>query len=174
MDDENQGLYRSQISRLIDLLACGDLDPPETERIAKICVQAQSDPAATLLKHYGADAAKVAEYDADGVAAFIIFIELEDYFAVADTVDELYEQIIDAFERPALPAYPYDDNDFETVSDFYRWVDSQLLVHHPKYQLIGFGESYSHDFQVILVRRDDVEEILNLCAALGVLAGRCA
>lgn len=173
MDDETS-LYRSRLVQLVDLLACGDLDAPETERIVNTCMRARQDAAATLLSHYGADAAKVAEYDAPGVTAFIIFIELEDYFAVADTVDELYEQVIEAFERPALPGYPYDDNDFVTVSDFYRWVDSQLLAHHPKYCLIGFGESYNYDFQVILVRRDDVDEILGLCEELGVLAERCA
>src|SRR5690606_28576360 len=122
----------------------------------------------TLRTQYGSDAAKVAQYDPRGVTAFILFIELEDYFAVADTVDELYEQIVDAFEQPALPAYPYDDNDFQTVSDFYQWVDDQLLRHHGKYQLISFGESYTHDFQLVLVYREQVQGLLALCAQLGL------
>src|SRR3546814_20693290 len=87
------------------------------------------------------------DLDPKGVMAFILFIELEDYFAVADTVDEVYEQIVDAFEQPALPDYPYDDNDFQTVSAFYQWVDGQLLAHHNKYRLISFGERYTNDFQ---------------------------
>jgi hypothetical protein len=164
---------RPQLERLIDLLSCNELDESEVERIAGVCMKADADPAATLVDNYGTDAAKVAQYDPEGTTAFIIFIELEDYFAVADTVDELYEQVIDAFETPALPEYPYDDNDFQNISDFFRWVDQQLLSHHEKYCLISFGESYTHDFQVILVRRADLAEILSLCAKLEIQAEKC-
>jgi hypothetical protein len=164
---------RTQLQRLVGLLSCNDLDEHEIARIVGVCEQADTDPASTLAEHYGADAAQVAKYDPDGTTAFIIFTELEDYFAVADTVDELYEQIIDAFENPALPEYPYDNNDFQTLSDFFRWVDTQLLSHHGNYCLISFGESYTHDFQVILVYRKDLAEILNLCAALQLQAEKC-
>ncbi|TEA78462.1 hypothetical protein [Allopusillimonas ginsengisoli] len=167
-------LTHSKLARLIGLLSCDDLDTHETERIAGICMQAIDRPAATLQTHYGADAAKVAQYDPDGVTAFILFVELQDYFAVSDNVDELYEQIMDAFEQPQLPGYPYDDNAFETISDFYRWVDAQLLTHHPNYQLISFGESYTHDFQDVLVYRKQVEEILALCKSLALRAELCA
>lgn len=165
--------YESKLGRLIGLLSCGDLDEHETQRIVQACVAARRDPAKTLRELYGADAAKVAQYDPEGVAAFIVFVELEDYFAVADTVDELYEQVIDAFEQPALPDYPYDDNDFQSVPDFYRWVDEQLLRHHEKYCLIEFGESYANDFQVILVHRATVGQTLDLCRELGLHAARC-
>ncbi|MGB3288443.1 MAG: hypothetical protein WBA83_04125 [Burkholderiaceae bacterium] len=167
------GILAERLTRLIGMLSCGDLDPHETERIVATCLQAQDEPAETLRKNYGADAAKIAEYDPKGVMAFIVFVELEDYFAVADTVDELYEQVVDAFEQPALPDYPYDDNDFQTISDFYRWVDGQLLAHHAKYRLIGFGESYTNDFQVVLVYREQVEDILSLCKELGLRAELC-
>ncbi|UYO92646.1 hypothetical protein [Pollutimonas sp. M17] len=167
------GSLADHLARLIGMLSCGDLDPHETERIVNICIQAEDEPAETLRKHYGADAAKVAEYDPAGVMAFIVFVELEDYFAVADTVDELYEQVVDAFEQPALPDYPYDDNDFQTISDFYRWVDGQLLAHHGKYRLIAFGESYTNDFQVILVYREQAMDILSLCKELGLRAELC-
>lgn len=162
-----------KLAALIGLLSCDDLDEHETERIVNICQQAQADPVKTLADNYGADAAKVAEYDPAGVMTFIVFIELEDYFAVADTVDELYEQIIDAFEYPALPEYPYDNAEFNTLSEYYRWVDQQLQTHHEKYCLISFGESYTHDFQVILVYRDKQAEILALCKELGMQAQRC-
>ena len=163
-----------QLSQLVNMLSCGDLDNHECERIVGLCQEAQRDPAATLNKHYGQEAAQVAQYDPAGVTAFIIFTELEDFFAFADTVDELYEQVTDAFATPSLPPYPYDDNNFETVSDFFDWVDKQLLAHHPKYQLIHFGQSYTHDFQVILVHRAEVDSILELCAAIGIDAERCA
>ena len=171
MSTENT--YRQKLERLIGLLSCNDVDEHETSRIVNICLQAQDATAATLREHYGADAAKVAEYDPEGVTAFIVFIELEDYFATADTVDELYEQVVDAFERPALPDYPYDDNDFETISDFYRWADRQLLAHHGKYCLISFGESYTHDFQIVLVYREQAAATLALCQELGLKAERC-
>ncbi len=162
-----------KLAALIRLLSCDDLDEHEVSRIVNICLQARTDAVKTLKDNYGADAAKVAEYDSQGVTPFIIFVELEDYFAVADTVDELYEQIVDAFEHPALPEYPYDNNNFETLTDFYHWVDQQLQTHHQKYCLISFGESYTHDFQVILVHRDKVPEILSLCRELGLQAQRC-
>jgi hypothetical protein len=166
--------YESKLSSLVSLLSCQDLDEHETRGIVQTCLQARHDPAATLRERYGADAAKVAQYDAAGVIAFILFIELEDYFAVADTVDELYEQVVDAFEQPALPEYPYDDNDFQSIADFYQWVDEQLLRHHDKYSLIEFGESYTNDFQVVLIHRATVDTTLALCQELGLRAARCA
>ncbi|NYT63042.1 hypothetical protein H0A66_12025 [Alcaligenaceae bacterium] len=167
------GFNPQKLATLIALLSCDDLDEHETARIVNICELAQADPVKTLTDNYGADAAKVVEYDPAGVTAFIVFIELEDYFAVADNVDELYEQIIDAFEYPALPEYPYDDADFTTLPEYYRWVDQQLQAHHGKYCLISFGESYTNDFQVILVYRDKLAEILALCKDLGMQAQRC-
>lgn len=159
-----------RLTQLISLLSCGDLDEHEIARITDICLQAVSEPAQTLQTHYGAEAARVAQYDPTGVLAFIIFIELEDYFAVSDTVDELYEQVTDAFEQPLLPDYPYDDNNFQTIADFFKWVDQQLLIHHPKYCLINFGESYTHDFQVVLVHRSTTQEILSLCGQMQLKA----
>src|SRR3546814_9671278 len=111
------------------MVGCVDQDEQVIGRIVDVCVPAQNQPARTLRENYGADSAKVAEYDPDGVSAFIVFVELEDYFAVADTVDELYEQVVEAFEQPALPDYPYDNNNFQAIPDFYRWVDAQLLAH---------------------------------------------
>lgn len=165
--------YASRLAGLVRALSCNDLDEHEVERIVGICLEAREKPAETLKANYGADAEKVAQYEPAGVTAFIIFIELEDYFAVADTVDELYEQIIDAFENPALPEYPYDNSTFETLSDFYRWVDGQLQLHHGKYSLLAFGESYTHDFQVILVFREEMANILSLCRELGLAAEPC-
>ncbi|MYN13764.1 hypothetical protein GSY71_11515 [Pusillimonas sp. TS35] len=161
------------LQALVRMLSCDDLDPHEVSRVVDICLQADADPAGTLRTYYGNNAANVAQYDPKGVTAYIVFLELEDYFAVSDTVDELYEQIIDAFEQPQLPEYPYEDNDFETVADFYRWVDAQLLAHHPRYQLISFGESYTNDFQVVLVYREQAADILDLCARLSLAAGLC-
>src|SRR3546814_19416402 len=115
------------------MLACGDLDEHEIGRIVDVCVQAHKQPAQTLRENYGADAAKVAEYDPDGVSAFIVFVELEDYFAVADNVDELYEQVVEAFGPPALPDYPYYNNNFKAIPDFHRWVYAQLLAHPTTY-----------------------------------------
>ena len=165
---------QSRYARLIELLSCHDLDIHEVEGIVSLCKQASLDPARTLSEHYGDDAAQVARYDPTGVLAFIIFTELEDYFAVADTVDELHEQIVAAFETPALPDYPYDDNQFETVEDYFSWLDAQLLVHHPDYRLIEFGQSYTHDFQTVLVLRDTVDKILVLCKDLEILAQPCS
>ncbi len=164
---------QAKLSRLITLLSCDDLDTHEVSRIVEICMQALDQPQAILQTHYGADAAQVAHYDPSGVTAFIIYVELQDYFSVSDNVDELYEQITEAFEQPQLPDYPYDDNDFETISDFYRWLDAQLLAHHPKYRLISFGESYTNDFQAVLVYREQVEEIMALCSSLGLRAEVC-
>jgi hypothetical protein len=171
--NEQNSQYANQLTALIGLLSCGDLDEHETRRIVQSCVAVRSDPGESLRRLYGPDAAKVAQYDPDGVIAFIVFVELEDYFAVADTVDELYEQIVDAFEKPALPEYPYDENDFDGVPDFYRWVDEQLQRHHGKYCLIEFGQSYTHDFQVVLVHRATVHQTLELCQALNIRAATC-
>lgn len=164
---------RQKLATLIDLLACHYLDSHEVEAVVSLCIQTRSDPGRTLAQNYGQDAAQVARYDPEGVTAFVIFTELEDYFAVSDTVDELHEQIIDSFESPTLPEYPYDDNQFETVVDYFEWLDTQLLEHHPKYCLIEFGQSYTHDFQTILVLRDTVDTIMSLCKELGISAERC-
>jgi len=162
-----------KLASVLDTLSCGDLDEHETTRIVSLCLQAQKAPAEILSSNYGKDAAQIAQYDPKGVTAFIIFVELEDFFAVADTVDELHEQIIAAFESPELPDYPYDDNNFETVSDYFQWLDAQLLAHHPRYCLIHFGQSYSHDFQTVLIYRDKAQAFLALCKELGLEAEPC-
>lgn len=166
-------LDTKKLADLISLLSCHELDAHEVRRIVDLCVHAQAQPLQTLAENYGQDAAQVAEHDPQGVIAFILFIELEDYFAAADNVDEIHEQVIDAFAQPTLPTYPYDDNNFETVSDYYQWLDQQLQIHHAKYCLISFGESYSHDFQLILVYRDKLADILSLCRELGLQAHLC-
>lgn len=170
--DKNEAL-QTQLGRLIELLSCYDLDIHEIGAIASLCVQAVTDPVGTLTENYGEEAAQIARYDPTGVTGFIIFTELEDYFAVSDTVDELHEQIIAAFETPNLPNYPYDDNQFETVADYFAWLDKQLLLHHAKYCLIEFGQSYTHDFQTVLVLRDTTDEILALCKELSIPAQLC-
>lgn len=159
-----------KLETLIQLLSCRDLDEHEVEGIVGLCMRASREPEAMLSANYGDEAAQVAKYDPDGVLAFVIFTELEDYFAVSDTVDELHEQVLAAFETPMLPTYPYDQNKFETVADYFLWLDEQLLTHHSKYQLIEFGQSYTHDFQTVLVLRDTVSQILALCKELGMYA----
>lgn len=165
--------FDANLSTLIGALSCGDLDEHETARIVGICRQALESPSDVLTENYGSEAAEVAKYDPKGVIAFIVFIELEDYFAVADTVDELHEQIIAAFETPQLPDYPYDDNNFETVSDYFQWLDAQLLEHHAAYRLIHFGQSYTNDFQTVLINREAAESLLALCRELQLEAEYC-
>jgi hypothetical protein len=162
-----------KLATLIDLLSCGDQDEHEIARIVDICQQAQEKPAETLVENYGKGADQVAQYDPQGVTAFVIFVELEDYFAVSDTVDELHEQVVEAFETPQLPDFPYDNNMFKTVSDYFQWLDAQLLIHHPAYRLMHFGQSYTHDFQTILIRRDTAESLLALCLDLKLEAEYC-
>jgi len=171
---EHDDDQRAKLARLVELLSCHDVDVHGIEGIVTLCGQAVREPARTLSDNYGEDAAQVARYDPTGVLAFIVFTELEDYFAVSDTVDELHEQIVAAFETPTLPDYPYDDNEFETVADYFLWLDEQLLIHHPNYRLIEFGQSYTHDFQTVLIRRDTVEETLALCTGLGIHAQPCS
>jgi len=165
-----QADVQDKLATLVGLLSCHDLDEHETTGIVSLCMQAREEPARFLADTYGEDASQVARYDPDGVTAFVIFTELEDYFSVSDTVDELHEEVIAAFETPALPDYPYDDNQFETVADYFEWLDEQLRAHHPKYRLIEFGHSYTHDFQTVLVLRDTVDQILALCHELGLNA----
>ena len=169
---EQDAVHR-KLASLAELLICHDLDEHEIEGIVALCMQARREPERTLAENYGEEAAQVARYDPTGVTAFVIFTELEDYFAVSDTVDELHEQIIAAFETPALPDYPYDDTPFDTVDGYFSWLDEQLRVHHPKYCLIEFGQSYTHDFQTVLVLRDSVPQILALCQELDMNAGLC-
>lgn len=163
----------SKLAALVDLLSCHDLDEHEVKGIVSLCTEAGADTARMLADNYGEDASQIARYDPTGVIAFVIFTELEDYFAVSDTVDELHEQVVAAFETPALPDYPYDDNQFKTVADYFLWLDEQLLVHHPKYRLLEFGQSYTHDFQTVLVQRDTVDQILGLCTDLSIPAQPC-
>ena len=164
---------QDKLATLIDLLSCHDLDEQEVKGIVSLCTDAMAEPARMLAGNYGDDAAQVDRYDPSGVVAFVIFTELEDYFAVSDTVDELHEQVVAAFETPALPDYPYNNTPFETVADYFAWLDTQLLEHHPKYRLIEFGQSYTHDFQTILVLRNTVDQIQALCQELGILAQPC-
>src|SRR3546814_2269045 len=85
----------------------------------------------------------------------------------------MYEHVVEAFEHPDLPDYPYDNNNVQVITDFYRWVDAKLLAHHAKYCLSEFGQSYTSDLQVVLVYREQMDDILALCKELGLRAEPC-
>lgn len=164
----------AQLREVIHHLSDGSLDKAETQTLIDITLEAQEKPETVVKRLYGADAAQMIARYPDEVTAFILGVELEDYLIVANTVDELWEETIDCFENPQLADFPYDDMPFEDIEGFYHWADDQLQAHHPDYALIEFGQHYSFEFQLILIRRNAVETVVSLCQGLGIHAQPCA
>ncbi|MCQ9615664.1 hypothetical protein L1889_02165 [Paenalcaligenes niemegkensis] len=165
---------KEKLRELIVHLSDASLDAAEINAIVDIALEAQAHPEAVVKRLYGSDAARMAERHPTDVVAFILGVELEDHLIVADTVDELWEETIDCFETPQLAEFPYDDMPFSDVEGFYEWANTELLAHHANYALIEFSQHYNHEFQLALVKRENLDAVLNLCLSLDIHAQVCA
>lgn len=169
-----QDTLTDQLRTLIQLLSDDSLDEAETQTIIDIAIEAKDKPEPVIKRLYGSDAAQIITHYPAEVVTFILGVELEDYLIVANTVDELWEETIDCFENPQLAEFPYDDMPFDDVEGFYNWADAQLLAHHANYALIEFGQHYNYEFQLVLVKRDKLDQVIDLCRKLGIHAQPCA
>ena len=162
----------SSLQRLLNLLTGFEQHEQDIQDISQSILNACSSPAA-MGEAYGSQARTLMEHDPEGALVLAISYELDDYLALADTVDELWEEIQAAFEARDLPPFPYDDLPFQDVEGFFDWADKQLLACHPDYGLLEFAQSYDEEFQLILVKREHTPEILRLCQELGIPAEPC-
>lgn len=155
--------------RLLDLLANCEQSPTSLEEIATHILTALQSPQA-MQEAYGIDTQAL---DADHPSSSLLLAlsyELNDYFALGDSVDEVWEEILAAFETPAMPAFPYEEMPFQDIESFFIWADQQLQLAHPEYGLIEFAANPEYVFQLILVQRQYISEILELCEQLGLTA----
>ncbi|MEJ6666404.1 hypothetical protein EGK70_005420 [Alcaligenes aquatilis] len=159
----------SQLTRLLNLLTGFDQKEEDIAAISQSVLTASASPAA-MGEAYGKHAQNLMEHDPDGALILAISYELDDYLALADTVDELWEEILAAFESQDLPAFPYEDMPFQDVDGFFQWANEQLQEFHPAYCLLEFAQSYDEEFQLIVVKRESLEEILSLCEKLDIPA----
>lgn len=159
----------SQLTRLLNLLTGFDQKEQDIAAISQSVLTASASPAA-MGEAYGKHAQNLMEHDPDGALILAISYELDDYLALADTVDELWEEILAAFESQDLPTFPYDDMPFQDVDGFFQWANEQLQEFHPSYCLLEFAQSYDEEFQLIVVKRENLEEILSLCEKLDIPA----
>ncbi|WP_341667205.1 hypothetical protein [Alcaligenes sp. SDU_A2] len=168
----NQTEHLSSLQRLLNLLTGFEQHEQDIQDIAQSIQNACASPDA-MGQAYGSQARTLMEHDPEGALVLAIGYELDDYLALADTVDELWEEIQGAFEARDLPPFPYDDMPFQDVDGFFEWANTQLLTCHPDYGLLEFAQSYDEEFQLILVKREHIQEILNLCQKLGIPAEPC-
>lgn len=157
----------SSLTRLLNLLTGFDQNEQDVQAISQAVLTASTSPVA-MGEIYGKQAQNLMEYDPDGALILAISYELDDYLALADTVDELWEEILAAFESSDLPAFPYDDMPFQDVDGFFQWANEQLQQYHPSYCLLEFAQSYDEEFQLIVVKREHLDEILSLCKTLDI------
>lgn len=161
--------HHASLLRLLDLLSNCEQSPDSLHEITSQILLAEQSPEA-MGRAYGPEAQAVAESHPDSRRLLALSYELDDYFALGNSVDEIWEEILAAFESPDMPAFPYEDMPFQDIESFFVWADEQLLESHPDYGLIEFAPNPEYEFQLILVKRAYITDILSLCDELGLSA----
>ncbi len=162
-------IAKSDLVRLLDLLSNCEQQADQLELIATHIQEALQSPEA-MQATYGDDTQALAIDTPANSLLLALSYELDDYFALGDSVDEIWEEVLAAFETPGMPAFPYEDMPFQDIESFFLWADQQLLQAHPDYALIEFASNPEYEFQLILIQRQHMSEILELCERLGLTA----
>ena len=162
-------INRTALIRLLDLLANCEQPAHSLQEIADRIIEALESPQA-MQAAYGPDTQALAAENPASSLLLALSYELDDYFALGDSVDEIWEEILAAFETPAMPAFPYEEMPFQDIESFFIWANEQLQLAHPDYGLIEFAHNPEYAFQLILIQHQYMDEILELCEQLGLTA----
>lgn len=147
-----------KLAELISLLTCGDLQGEDAQTCAAAVRADMDDP----------DLAFVEEEN--DRLQFLIRVQLDDWIAWSDKIDELHDKIIADFQEP-LPPFPHHANKMDFSSaDYFRWMDSVLAGQG--YELLLWRDRFDDNIYAFAVGRDDTARILALCTDIGVYAER--
>jgi hypothetical protein len=147
-----------KVSRFIKLL----LNAYEVENIQKIITECEfcySNSEGYLKKN---EADWLLDIKNDGAFEFCVTNEIFDYLIVGDKIDEIHELLEDEIDEE----FPYEFS--KNVSGYFKWVDNLLDKNNPQLSFVEIGDSYSDNLQLILICKEDMAEIKELCLELHV------
>jgi len=117
------------------------------------------------------DAEWVLEADPGHTLQFAIANEISEFLIIGDKIDEIHELIVEEFEGD-FPEYPYEKK--FNATEYIEWFTEELATNYPTLELIEFGDSLSDSIQLILVLKDDVDRIEELCNELNIRFNKAA
>jgi hypothetical protein len=112
---------------------------------------------------------------------YLLLTELSDLMAEGDKVDEVHEKVIDLFDNSQLPGFPYSlpaaerepqyrDHPKMGGEEYLSWLDRQMRLHHPKFQMLVLDSGLDDNITLCPVARDQINEVLASCHFLGIRA----
>jgi hypothetical protein len=155
------------LPELVELLTCGDLASDQVEAIAMIVEDAPDNP------EY-----EWREWLPDPTHAMVwaLLVELDDFIATSDKIDELHEQIAEFFDAD-FPGFPHDPRGKQPdgVQSYFRWLDGVLQARAPErggYELLEIENPVDDNMCAIVVCRPDTTRILELADSLSLRIAR--
>ncbi len=103
----------------------------------------------------------------DNVLEFAVVNLTTDYldYFISDKIDELYEQIEEVLPND-FSVYPHQE--IWNVEEFFDWIDVTLISEKTNLILVEFGTSFDDNMHMILVNRNSIERIIELCQELEI------
>lgn len=150
-----------KIKELIKLLLA-DFELENEEEIFANLTLAQENPKEYLKEN---DAEWLQEYAPEDTLQFAITNEIFEFIIIGDKIDEIHELIVDEFEGD-FPEYPYDLK--LNTQEYLEWVSKQIDENYPDLELIEFGDSFGDSIQLMLVLKNDVPRIKELCTTFNI------
>lgn len=150
-----------KIKELIKLLLA-DFELENEEEIIENLKLAKENPEEYLKEN---DAEWLQEFAPEDALQFAITNEIFDFIIIGDKIDEIHELIVDEFEGD-FPEYPYELK--LNTTDYLQWVSKQIDENYPELELIEFGDSFGDSIQLMLVLKEDVARIKELCAEFNI------
>jgi hypothetical protein len=151
------------IRELVELLTSGELADDQVEAIAMIVEDAPDNP----------------EYEwrewlpePTNAMLWALLVELDDFIATSDKIDELHEQIQEFFDDE-FPGFPHDPRGKQPdgVQTYFQWLDGVLqarAVDRGGYELLEIENPVDDNMCAIIVYRPDTDRILQLADALSL------
>lgn len=150
-----------KIKELIKLLLA-DFELDNEEEIFANLTLAKENPDKYLFEN---DAEWLQEYAPEDTLQFAITNEIFDFIIIGDKIDEIHELIVDEFEGD-FPEYPY--NLKLNATDYLKWVSKQIDENYPDLELIEFGDSFGDSIQLMIVLKEDIPRIKELCSEFNI------
>mgnify|MGYP003514197240 FL=1 len=150
-----------KIKELIKLLLA-DFELENEEEIIENLKLAKENPEEYLKEN---DAEWLQEFAPEDALQFAITNEIFDFIIIGDKIDEIHELIVDEFEGD-FPEYPYELK--LNTTDYLQWVSKQIDENYPELELIEFGDSFGDSIQLMLVLKEDVARIKELCTEFNI------
>ena len=152
--------FTKKIEQLINLLLEG-YDVPNKEEIIANCTFCYSNASEYLKRN---DAEWIIESDEDDAFEYSIMNELFDFLLRGDKIDEVHELIDESLDN-SIGDFP---TDVRYTAEYFAWLQPKLNQKNPPLEIIEIADSYSDELQLIIVEKNNVDDIAILCHELNV------